>query len=132
MKKILLGLIAFGLVCSIPKVSIADRPTDFYTTVTKTDNKSAAQTDTTLWTPASGKRIILQGVVVSTNAANNVDLEVSDVDVVPPLYLAANGGGVIQSGGAPIWIGATDASLTYTTSAATNVSVLAWGYEEEF
>lgn len=108
------------------------RPHLDYLTVLKTDNQAAAQTDKVVWTPASGYRIVLLGVVISTNAANNVELESSDVDVIPPIYLAANGGAVVAVGGRPIWIGAVDATLAYTSSAATNVSVALIGYEDRF
>lgn len=97
--------------------------------IQKTGNWAAAQTDTALWTPVAGKKIHLHGVMVSTEAGNEIQLESADVDVVPPMYLSASGGAVI-SGMGEIWMGAADATLTVTSTVATNHSVLLWGYEE--
>ena len=102
------------------------RPTDLYTTITKTDNQTAVQTGKVIWTPASSKRIILQGVVLSVGStALNIRVQSGGVDIVPPIYLAVQGGATIHSGGAPIAVLAADATLTYTTSEAGPVSIMA-------
>jgi hypothetical protein len=100
-----------------------------WTPVRKTGNYNAAQTDTVIWAPAAGKAIVLLGVLLSTDTAMSMQLESSNVDVIPPCYFAANGGAVI-SGGGPVWEGAADATLDLTSSAAGNHSVLLWGYEK--
>lgn len=100
-----------------------------WTPVHKAANYAAAQTDAVVWTPATGKQIVLLGVLLTTDTAMTIQIESSDVDVIPPCYFAANGGAVI-SGGGPIWEGAANATLTITSSAAGNHSVLLWGYEK--
>ena len=130
MKKFLVALFALGLIVSIPKVSIADRPTDFYTTVTKTDSQTTQQTATTLWTPASGFSIVLQGVTISTDTLQNVKVQTGTTNVIPPQYMLASTSVTISGGNTPIWQGAANGTLTYTSSASGKVSIVAWGYEE--
>jgi len=107
----------------------AFEPHRSYTTVTKNGNTTDAQTDTTLWDPAAGKSVALQGCAVSADATETIQVEVSDVDVIPPIYLAANTGMVVTGGYAPIYMGAVDAILTYTTTTSANTSIVCWGYE---
>ena len=95
----------------------------------KTGNYSTAQTDTAIWTPATGKKIVLVGIVFSTDTAMNIMVENGSTSIIPPMYMAANGGAVISGGDAPIWVGDTDAVLTITSSATGNHSVLLYGYE---
>lgn len=59
----------------------------------------------------------------------NIEIEDPLVDVIPPVYLVARGGAVI-SGGGPIYKGGADVSITLTSSADGNHSVMLWGYEE--
>ena len=96
--------------------------------INKVGNFNGAQTDTVIWTPSNNKRIILCGVVISVDTAMNCQLEASDVDVIPPLYLDAKGGAVI-SGYHPIWVGQLNEALALTTSGAGNVSIVLWGWE---
>ncbi len=97
---------------------------------TYTKNYAAAQTDAVIWTPTSGKRIVLMGAFFSTDTAMNIQLESALEDIIPPTYLAANGGAVVAGGGeCPLWIGAEDATLTITSSASGNHSVKVWGIE---
>jgi hypothetical protein len=100
----------------------------YYTPITKTGNYSAAQTDTAVWTPAAGKRVHLLGVVLSTNDANDIQVECANVDVVPPMYFAAHGGAVI-SGDGELWHGPTNGALTITSTSAVEHSIMMWGYE---
>ena len=114
----------------------AERPSDLWTTVTKTSTADSTQTDTTLWTATSGKRIALQGCLVSTNRAVAVEFEVSDVDVVPPIYLESYGSVLVGGDQTLLYMSAKDATLTYTTTshsgtAHARVSVVCWGYEPE-
>ena len=123
----LLGLVLLG---SPP--CWADRSTSDYVTVTKsaTVTLTSFQTDVTLWTPASGNRIHLQGCIFSANRAMTIELEVSDVDVIPPIQMPS--GGVVTVGGAdaPIYVGAVDGVLAYTISVNSgSASSLCWGWE---
>lgn len=126
-----LGLsLALGLVGIVPV--FADRPHLDYTTVTKTATGSGAATDTTLWDPESGKRFFLLGAMVcARNAAITVELEVSDVDVVPPIRFESTGCQVVEAGGGILYESVTDAILTYTVTGSGSWSVLTWGYEAQ-
>jgi hypothetical protein len=103
------------------------------TTIYKTDISTSAQTDTTLWDPAANKRIRLRGCMVSADKAAIVQFEVSNVDVIPPLYLISHGTVSTGPGNPYIWEGLTDEILTYTTTANSpaygSVSVLCFGDE---
>lgn len=113
-------------------VASADDNTYQYTTSYKNDNQSTAQSATTLWTPASGYRIVLQGCAVSSGTAQTTTFLFNTTTVIPIIYTAANGNALISAGSAPIGIGAADAVLKYTTTAAVATSVSCWGYERKF
>lgn len=134
MKRALCLIAALAVTFSAVSFSSADRPTDFYQTTTKKDNQTDAQTDKELWDPATDKRIVIQGIYVSADAAQTIFFEVTTTEVIPTIYLDAdatsNDG--ISCGGAPILILAKDEVLTYTTSTGANTSVIVYGYEEEF
>ena len=100
--------------------------------VTRTGDYSLQQTDTVLWTPATGNRIWLAGCVLSKDAtAATVQIESANIDVIPPLYMQANTTESILAGAAPfLWRGDANATLTVTTSAGGSVSVLCWGMED--
>lgn len=98
--------------------------------LTKVDNSSSAQTDTVIWTPASGKRIVLLGFEVTSVAAQTTKFEVSDVVKIPLQYSGASIPVVVSGGARPVWVGTADQALTYTTTANTATSVMLWGYEE--
>ena len=108
----------------------ADRPHIDYTTVTKTVRGSVAATDTAFWTPASGEKIILMGCAVeSDTGGQTIEIEISDIDVIPPQRFESSGLRVISGGGAPIYETARDAVLRYTVSSNGNFSIMCWGYE---
>ena len=94
---------------------------------------SSAQTGTVIWTPASGKRIYLYGVAISTNVVGAVRINMGDIIVVPNYYVpAANAGpNMVTSGGVqPIWEAPSgDARLEVTSTCAGAHSVLLWGTE---
>ena len=123
---LVLGLLLIGMA-----PAWADRATDWYSTETKNNNTTDAQTDTTLWDPAAGKRFVILGIFVSADATETVQFEVSDVDVIPPIYVGANGSVSIPGGDGPIYMSAKDAVLTYTTTTSANTTVVVWGYEAE-
>ena len=128
--------IASALLAWVTIVS-ADNPIDTYAPTTKTATVTvAAQTATTLWAPTSGFRIALMGCTVSTRHAQQVRLQVAGVDVVPPMFFESYGVHAVGGGSStPIYVGATDAVLTYTTSAAGHspieptTSIICWGFE---
>ena len=130
-------MLLLGVYLAWASTAWADRPSDLWTPQTKTATATTAQTDTTLWTPASGKRFHLQGCAISSDGAVRVELEVSNTDVIPPISLASSGTEVISAGGALLYSSATDALLTYSTSITgvsgthRSVSVLCWGYESQ-
>ena len=113
----------------------ADRPTDHFTPVTKTATATSAQTDTTLWDPEADFRIVLMGCEISAKFAQTVELEVSNADVVPPMFFESYGIKSVGNGYAPIYQGAVDGILTYSTTAdghsplAAATAIVCWGYE---
>lgn len=131
MKRIVWVLLAMLCVAS-PASAAVGWLADFYP-VTKFDNDTDAQTDTDLWDPAADKRIVLLGCQISADAAQTLKFEVSNTSILGTFYLDATAGmNVLISGAGPIWIGAKDAVLTYTTTTAANTNVACWGYEDEF
>ena len=120
--------VLLGLLAAMPS-AWAFEPHRSYTTTTKTLNTTDAQTDATLWTPASGKAIAIQGCDVSADATQTALLEIGSTAVHQVLYIAANGNAQVGGGYAPFYMTATDDVLTYTTSTSANTSVTCWGYE---
>ena len=128
MKRTLASFLALlSLWLAVP--AFAERPHLDYTTVTKNYNTTDAQTDAAAWTPASGKRIVLMGAVFSADATETIFFEVGSTTVIPVQYLGANVPHSIPGGGRPIWEGAVDEALTYTTTTSANTSVYLIGYE---
>lgn len=133
MRKRGVALLGLALVLGAASAS-AERP-DIWGTKTKTATATSAQTDTALWTPASGKRVALQGCVISATKAMQVELEVSDVDVVPPIYFDSYGRLTIGGDSTLLYVGDPDAVLTYSTTNSGHsgshgsVSIACWGYE---
>lgn len=127
--------IAVALWVGMGSVAVAQPHLD-YQTQTKTATVTGESTDTALWTPLTGSRFALQGCAFASSTAADVQLEVSDVDVVPPIYLESYGMKMIGGVGAPIYTSATDDVLRYTVeftdhtnSGTTRLSIMCWGYE---
>ena len=93
-----------------------------------TDNQAAAQTGKLLCQPAAGRRLVITGLLLSTDTAMSIRLIEAGEDIVPPIYLGAPGSGN------PIFVPplrlGLNHSLQYTSSAAGNHSVAAYGWEE--
>ena len=124
-------LLVLGGLVSLPASGWADtKVTTLYNPTTKTSTASSAQTDTALWTPASGARAIVQGCIFSADAAQTVLLEVSNVAVLGTISLDADATSTVSwgFGAVPVYVGAADGVLTYTTTttAATTVSCSGW------
>ena len=132
-RRVAFALLLLAMV-GTPRV-YAEKPTIWGNTKTKTATASGAAADTVLWTPASGFRIILMGCVISSEAAALVELESSDVDVVPPIQGGSQGASTIGFGTFPLWVGAADATLTFTISevqSGKRTSIVCSGYEDTF
>lgn len=99
---------------------------------TKAGDYAAAQSDTEVWAPSTGDRIVLTGVHISNgDTANVIQIESDDEDVIPPQRLAANATVTISgTGTCPVWMGDEDATLDVTSSAADSFSVLLIGFEQ--
>lgn len=118
--------------------ALAEPPTRDYTTVTKVETTTSATADNTLWDPDAGKRIVILGVAMSSTGFVDVELEVSDVDVINPIHLGSPGTYLKESGGRPIYVGDKDGVLNWTASIIgrgpnqtfPDVSIMVWGYEE--
>ncbi len=120
-----------GLLVGLAGSASADRPSDYWSAQTKTATFSGVVDATTLWTPASGKRIILQGCAFNTIYAGKIRVQSAGTDVIPPQDVESSGQVQIHSGGAIIWSGDIDATLTYSVSEmnAFSGSIMCWGYE---
>lgn len=112
----------------------AQPPDTLFTTTTKTATTGADVTDTALWTPTTGNRFALQGCMFSSDGAVDVELEVSDVDVIPPVHLTSYGTVVVGGDQTLLYTSAVDAVLRYTVThmnatSSGAVSLMCWGYE---
>ena len=58
----------------------------------KSDNQPTAQTMKVLWTPATGRRILFMGVLISSEVARYIRIETAGEVLIPPVYLGATGG----------------------------------------
>ena len=138
MRKLSQVLLVAACVVLLPgssgRCETSGRPHELWTTQTKTATATSNRTDTAIWTPASGKRIALQGVAISAGAAGVVEIESSDTDVIPLISLESGGLKVIAGNAAPLWTGGVDATLAYTNTggfagSSQPLSILLWGYE---
>ena len=105
--------------------------------VTKTSTVTTGNsTDTVVWTPASGSAIVLMGMKFSSATAGTILVESGTTAVIPTAEYTASGLMVVSSY-TPIWQGAEDETLTYTTvksgvaGSSGRHSILLWGYEKE-
>ena len=111
----------------------ADLPHLDYVTQTKTATGTSASA-TVLWTPASGKRIMLQGCIFGFEGPGRVQLDEGDSgdDVIPSVGVATQGTIVVDANGGLLWVGDVNETLTWTTSqSATQRSIMCWGYEAQ-
>jgi len=97
-------------------------------TVLGTDNQATAQTGKLLAQPSAGKRLVLTGLLLSTDTAMNIRLIEAGEDVVPRVYFPAPGSGnILFPGGLQMGL---NHGLQYTSSVDGNHSVAAYGWEE--
>lgn len=127
--------VGMALAASVVGASLAcaEEPTIWGKPVTKTATATGSATDTTLWTPSTGNAIVLMGCLIGVDRAARVEIESSDVDVIPPIQPGSSGQVSIGYGNFPIWMGAVDATLAYTvsdTSTSSRTSIMCSGYEK--
>lgn len=102
-----------------------------YTPVNKTHSANiSAETDKTVWTPASGKSIVLVGISYWADVVSNFYVETGSTTVVSTMGIGTASATIVIGNGTPIWKGSADEALTYTTSTASKHSITMWGYEE--
>lgn len=124
-------------------LDVAPAPHNFgYSQISKTVTASTAQTGTTIWTPASGKRIVITSIQIQsfgttagtaqvwfgasadTSYTRGTDYAIFDGEFAPS---ATNKPGLAQSG---VWMSPTvDYYLKYTTTNAQSINITVWGYE---
>lgn len=99
--------------------------------VTKTDSNTTnkVETDTVVWTPASGSSIVLMGIKFNSDTATALLVEQGTTAVIPTTECTASGQIVISSF-TPIWEGTANQTLTYTVVKSSRHSILLWGYEK--
>lgn len=92
---------------------------------------------TTIWTPDTGKKIVLMGAVYSSGTASSFKVESGTSSTGIPDIQNTASGCIVLGSGVPIWKGSADETLTYTTNlnAADGTykktySLYLWGYEE--
>lgn len=88
------------------------------------------ETDTVVWTPESGRKIILMGIAYWSDTLGNFFVESDSTKVIPTCGISTASGVTVIDGGYPIWRGEVDATLTYTVAVDCDHSILMWGYEE--
>lgn len=131
MRKILLSIMFLIMFAPLLYGTQVDVSGWSFTPETKTDTGiNVTETDTVVWTPASGNRIVLMGVKFNSDTATNLLIESSSTAVVPATECTASGQVVIQ-GSTPLWQGTADATLTYTVGTKGTHSIMMWGYELE-
>ncbi len=105
-----------------------------YTPVTKTDEEitiSGTETDTVVWVPAAGNKIILMGVAYWSDVQGTFFVESGSTKVIPTSGICSTSGITVIGNGTPIWKGSADATLTYTTTINGIHSILMWGFESD-
>ncbi len=104
--------------------------------ITKTDtndgeaNETIKETDTEVWAPASGKSIVLMGVAFTQATATTLIIESGTSGLIGPTVECTASGLITIGSGFPIWQGAVDETLTYTTNTGGRHGILMYGYEE--
>lgn len=96
-----------------------------YDRKTKVATFSTVASDGVLWTPATGYRVYVESCAVSSVDAQRTNLEINNVLILPPIYTAADVPEQFLVGAT----GATDETVTYTTTAVTSTTIVCNGYE---
>lgn len=113
-----------------PTISGLGQPTWMMTIAPDTwkqDRQTVAQSQKVLWTPGTGRRILIMGVIFSTDTAMNIQVEEGGRVLVPPIDLPADGGAnILFPNGLMLGV---DVALSYTSSANGGHSVMMYGKE---
>ena len=128
MKKIALLVLVLLGVCSLAYGENAKK-TRLYTPVIKQATYTAAQTDTTIWTPTAYESIVWDSFIISTNAAfQTVTFTASDTIVVIPLKASDP----VVSPGSFLWKKTNETILISTSGVEIGtVNVTLTGWEED-
>jgi len=136
--KILILLLVLLFSCSVAFAGYVEVG-GFYTPTTKTYSGTAQASGTIVWAPATGKKIVLMGLIGSFSNAFATEAQLgtgikSDgsgtfVDVISMLCLAS--GPIVVTSGVPIWQGATNGTLAVNTNRAVKGTFTIWGYEKD-
>ncbi len=123
-------MVLFLMMTSLCFATIVNDGGVAYTPVTKTHSAVVgAETDRTVWTPASGNKIVLNGVMFWADTKTQAFVEQGTNKVIPNFSMDTASGITVIGNGTPIWKGGLDETLTYTTETASSHSILLWGYE---
>ena len=136
--KILLTLLLV-LSCSLCYGAINDMGGYAWTPITKTYSTSGTASGAIVWTPSSGKKIVLLGVFMSGKSGmannefqfetgfNHTSTVLADgTDIIPPF---TSSGPTVIGTGVPIWKGSADAEISFTSSKTCIPAITLWGYE---
>ena len=85
--------------------------------------------DIVVWTPSSGRRIILAGMILGGEADNNISLKGlsrGKVTVIPLVGIDK----FDHAGGQPIWVGERDEKLVIDTSTDAQSFITLYGHED--
>ena len=89
-----------------------------------------SQTDTIVWTPTKGHRIVLRKIIFTCSEVGNFTLKVNGSDLVlPTIYVIGGGNFCFGSDKENLWTGQEEQTLTITTTAPLS-SIYLWGDEE--
>lgn len=131
--KTLIVLLILLFSCSLVFADFATLAGVSWTPVTKTYSTSGSVSGATVWTPATGKRIVLLGACISSeNQLAKIGLETNytsgpgGTDIIPDF---TSTGPVVISSSIPIWEGGVNESIYLTRSKACVPSIVLWGYE---
>lgn len=122
------GLLFF--VISYSTIAWADTLPSYRGNRAYTESATGEQTDNPLWTPEAGNRVVLLGCAFSSDTATTIELEVSNVDVLPPVYLTVHSNAAIEGSGFPIYRGTADQALDWTSSGPGTATITCWGFED--
>lgn len=101
--------------------------TQNYITVTKYGDYTTQQTNTDLWTPATGKKFVLTDISISTATTGTITL-LDEATIIREYKFAENGGAVENLKSAVISAAANN-DLKVTTSGALDCFIAVSGYE---
>lgn len=136
MKVLLVLLLVMGL-CVSAYAAPVTQGGFAYTPVNKTVTGTGNTTATTIWTPATGQKIVLMGGIYSSGSASSFKVEsgTSSTGITDIQNTAS--GTIVLGSNAPIWQGTDDETLTYSviilpeSTTMNSYSLYLWGYETD-